>query len=194
MRTLRAHLGSHAEGDLPLTPTLTLAFAQRQKSRLRVRLDSGEEVAVILPRGRVLRGGDRLVADDGALVRVQAQVELVSSVRCEDARSLARAAYHLGNRHVPVEVGDGLLRYLHDHVLDDMVRALGLAVHSEHAPFEPEGGAYREASGHAHSHASTDAGHEPVGHEQADVHAAHGHADHGAGHPHSHGIHPGHGR
>jgi urease accessory protein len=132
--------------------TLTLPFLLRQKSRLRARLDSGEEVAVLLPRGRMLRGGDLLRADDGGVVLVRAAAELVSTADGLEPQALARGAYHLGNRHVPVEVGPGYLRYQHDHVLDDMLRGFGLDVQVEQAPFEPEGGAYVPAGNHAHTH------------------------------------------
>jgi urease accessory protein len=132
--------------------TLTLPFDLRQKSRLRARLDGGEEVALQLPRGRVLRGGDLLLASDGSVVLVQAAVEEVSTVTAEEGTALARAAYHLGNRHVPMQVGAGFLRYQHDHVLDEMVRALGLNVRAERAEFEPEGGAYGHGHGHGHEH------------------------------------------
>jgi urease accessory protein len=134
--------------------TLTLPFELRQKSRLRVRLDSGEEAALSMPRGRVLRGGDRLRADDGAIVLVKAAPEQLSTVTAADAETLARAAYHLGNRHVALQIGRGFLRYQHDHVLDDMVRALGAVVRAERAPFEPEGGAYGHGHdrGHGHGH------------------------------------------
>ncbi|MFI5307027.1 MAG: urease accessory protein UreE [Polyangiales bacterium] len=130
---------------------LSLPFDQRQKSRLRCRLDSGEEVALLMPRGRVLRGGDLLGASDGSVVRVDAAPEQVSMVRTADPTALARVAYHLGNRHIAVQIGPGFLRYQHDHVLDDMVRALGLPVLAETAPFEPEAGAYgREPHHHDH--------------------------------------------
>lgn len=138
------------EGDATLR--LVLPFEARQRSRLRVLLSSGEEAALMLPRGGVLRGGDALALSDGRVVRVEAAPESVSTVRTRDARSLARAAYHLGNRHVALEVGDGFVRYLHDHVLDDMVRGLGLTVEVERAPFEPEAGAYgRHTHGHEHA-------------------------------------------
>ncbi|HEY9199191.1 MAG TPA: urease accessory protein UreE [Gammaproteobacteria bacterium] len=127
---------------------LTLPFGDRQRSRLRTRLDSGEEVGLMLPRGRVLRGGDCLRANDGRIVEVRAAPETVSTARSDDAQLLARAAYHLGNRHMPLQVGAGWLRYRHDHVLDDMVRGLGLDVTQEQAPFEPESGAYH--GGHHH--------------------------------------------
>ena len=136
------------------TATLTLPFELRQKSRLRVRLDSGEDVGLLLPRGTVLRHGDRLrTADGGLIVEVRAAPETVSTGRADDPLRLARAAYHLGNRHAALQLGPGWLRYLHDHVLDGMVRELGLVVVCEQAPFEPEAGAYgggHPPHGHAH--------------------------------------------
>lgn len=129
--------------------TLTLPFELRQKTRLRAVLDDGREAALLLPRGQVLRSGECLRALDGTIVAVRAAQEMVSTAATDDPLILARACYHLGNRHVPLQVGPGWCRYLHDHVLDDMVRGLGLAVRCEHAAFEPESGAY--ASGH-HSH------------------------------------------
>ncbi len=128
---------------------LTLPFGDRQRSRLRTQLDSGEEVGFMLPRGRVLRDGDCLRASDGRIIEVRAAVETVSTARTDDMQLLARAAYHLGNRHMPLQVGAGWLRYRHDHVLDEMVEGLGLTVQAEQAPFEPESGAYQ--GGHQHS-------------------------------------------
>jgi urease accessory protein len=130
---------------------LVLPFGDRAKSRARVKLDNGEEAGLFLERGSVLRHGDLLLADDGRVVEVQAASETVSTVHTDDARMLARASYHLGNRHVALQVGAGWLRYCHDHVLDDMLRGFGLDVKVEQAPFEPEGGAYVAAS-HTHSH------------------------------------------
>lgn len=145
--------------------TLTLPFELRQRSRLRVTLSSGEEAGLFLPRGTVLRGEDLLALGDGRIVRVLAAPESVSTVRSTDLRALAQAAYHLGNRHVPLEVGDGYVRYLHDHVLDDMVRGLGLTVSAETAAFEPESGAYGAGAhhhdhGHGHHHHAHDHGHD----------------------------------
>ena len=128
--------------------TLTLPFEQRQKSRLRIRLDNGQDAGLFLPRGTVLRHGDRLRATSGLVVEVRAAPEAVSTARADDALLLARAAYHLGNRHVALQLGPGWLRYPHDHVLDDMTRELGLTVSREQAPFEPEAGAY--GGGHHH--------------------------------------------
>lgn len=134
---------------------LTLPFDLRQKSRLRARLDDGEDVGVLMPRGTVLRDGDLLRASDGRVVSVSAAPETVSLVHCADPLLLARACYHLGNRHVPLQIEQGSLRYLHDHVLDDMLRALGLEVACEQLPFEPEAGAYHSHGahhGHPHEH------------------------------------------
>jgi urease accessory protein len=133
--------------------SLTLPFELRQKSRLRATLDDGREAALLLPRGEVLRSGECLRAEDGTIVSIKAAPETVSTVRCADPLLLARACYHLGNRHVPLQIGAGWCRYLHDHVLDDMVRGLGLSIACEQAPFEPEGGAYAQSHAHApHSH------------------------------------------
>ncbi len=114
-------------------------------------MDSGEEVGLMLPRGTVLRGGDRLQVSDGRLVEVVAAPEQVSIVRSGDARTLARAAYHLGNRHVAVQLTSDSLRFLRDHVLDDMLRGLGLKVEADVLPFEPEAGAYSTSHSHDHS-------------------------------------------
>lgn len=138
--------------------TLTLPFELRQKSRLLAKLDNGEPIALLLPRGRMLRGGDRVRAPNGAVIEVRAAEEPCSEARSSDAVLLARAAYHLGNRHLPLQVGAGFVRYLQDHVLDDMVRAIGLQVVHANAPFEPEGGAYgggvHAHGGHSHGHGS----------------------------------------
>jgi len=139
---------------------LILPFELRQRSRLLAVMDSGEEVGLMLPRGTVLRGGDRLQVSDGRLVEVVAAPEQVSIVRSSDARALARGAYHLGNRHVAVQLTVDSIRYLRDHVLDDMLRGLGLKVEADVLPFEPEAGAYSQS--HAHSHGQ-DHAHEPDG-------------------------------
>jgi urease accessory protein len=136
--------------------TLVLPFQLRSKSRLRTALDTGEEVGLLLERGIVLRDGDLLLADDGRVIRIVAAPETVSTVHSQDARTLMSASYHLGNRHVALQIGAGWLRYQHDHVLDEMIRGLGLNVEVEEAPFEPEAGAYSGHSPlapHSHSHA-----------------------------------------
>jgi urease accessory protein len=132
--------------------TLSLPIHKRIKSRLRVELDNGEEAGLFIQRGITLRCGDLLSTDDGFIVKVVSADESVSTVRTDDAHLLTRVAYHLGNRHVPLEVGSGYVRYLHDHVLDEMVEGLGAKVICEQAPFEPEAGAYGGSHGHGHSH------------------------------------------
>ena len=139
----------------------------RQKSRFSATDNNGRKVAVFLPRGTVVRGGDVLVAEDGSLIRVVAAAQAVLVITaCSTHGSpfdLIRAAYHLGNRHVPIELQADHLIIEPDHVLADMLESMHLIVKAQQAPFEPEQGAY----GHA-------------GHN----HAGHTHADHG--HDHSH--------
>jgi urease accessory protein len=121
---------------------LLLAFEARCKSRLRARLIGGEEVGLFLPRGSVLREGDLLLASDGRVVRVRARPEPLLQVRAATPRALLSAAYHLGNRHLRVEVAPDCLRCQRDHVIADMLRGLGCQVEEIEAPFEPEIGAY----------------------------------------------------
>jgi len=144
MVEIRARLPQRPAGDygVPAADRLRLPFERRQKSRQRATLASGEEVAIDLPRGEVLRGGDWVVASDGRAIEVVAESERVLHVECATAEALARAAYHLGNRHVPVQVGAGWLRLPYDHVLERMLQGLGLAISTLEAPFEPEAGAY----------------------------------------------------
>lgn len=132
---------------------LVLPFERRQIARQRVKLASGREIAVVLPRGTVLRGGDLLRCRSGEAIAVVAAPEELSTVYCKERRKLARLAYHLGNRHVALEVGDGWVRYVRDHVLDEMVRHLGCEAVHETLPFEPESGAYARGHSHAAAHA-----------------------------------------
>lgn len=138
------------EGDCACTLSLTLPFEHRQKARLHTRLDDGQEAGLFLPRGIILRDGDLLKAESGEIIKIISADEEVSTATTNNDLLLMRACYHLGNRHVPLEVQAHHLRYQHDHVLDDMVRLLGLNVIKESAPFEPESGAY--AHSHHHSH------------------------------------------
>ena len=149
--------------------TLTLPFELRQKSRLRAVLDDGTEVGLMLPRGEVMRGGDCLRAENGLVIELIAANESVSTVSSSDVLLLQKACYHLGNRHVPLQITENGLRYLQDHVLDQMVESLGLTVLHEMAPFEPESGAYHQHShAHTHSHShnhSHDHGHSHHSHD-----------------------------
>ena len=131
-----------------------LTLEQRVRSRQRIRLDDGGEAGLLLPRGETLKDGDLLTTDDDSLtVRIVAAPECLSIAVCDDALLLARACYHLGNRHVALQIEPGRLCWLHDHVLDAMVTGLGLEVTVQDAPFEPEPGAYGgHASGHGHAH------------------------------------------
>ena len=135
--------------------SVTLSFDQRVKSRLKVELDNGEAAGLFLPRGCILKHGDRIVAESGEVVAVRAADETVSTVYVTDPVLMARACYHLGNRHVALQIDAGFVRYQHDHVLDEMVEGLGLPVICEQAPFEPEAGAYH-GGGHSHSHHESD--------------------------------------
>ena len=132
--------------------TLTLPYEKRQKSRLRVSLDNNQEAALMLERGSVLRHGELLRADNGLIIEIRAADEEVAVVLTEDSFLFARACYHLGNRHVPLQIGEGWLRIQRDHVLENMVQSLGLLVSHQLAPFEPESGAYSGHSDHSHSH------------------------------------------
>jgi urease accessory protein len=154
--------------------TVELDWDVRQKSRFDCTDSQGRHLGVFLPRGTVVRGGDVLVAEDGSLVKVTAAPQPVLVVtHCKEhgtAFDLTRAAYHLGNRHVPIELKPDHLKIEPDHVLADMLRAMHLIVHARDAAFEPEGGAYTSHAGHSHGHEN------------------HDHADHG-GHDHGHGHH-----
>ena len=159
--------------------TITLDWDTRQKSRFDATDSTGRALGVFLPRGTVVRGGDVLVAEDGSLVRVEAAPQNVLRITaCSEHGSpfdLTRAAYHLGNRHVPIELQPDHLKIEPDHVLANMLRAMHMTVVEVSEPFEPENGAYGDhgASSHGHGHS----------HE-------HGHADHvhaAQAEPHVHG-------
>jgi urease accessory protein len=127
----------------------------RSKSRFDAADSTGRAFGVFLPRGSVVRGSDVLVAEDGSLVRVIAAAQPVLVVRTAPGGSpfdLLRAAYHLGNRHVALELQPDHLKLEPDHVLADLMRSMGLVVHELQAPFEPEGGAYAAPAHAGHSH------------------------------------------
>lgn len=133
--------------------SVILTFDARQKSRLRVTLASGQEAAILLERGTILRGGDLLQAENGNVIKVIAAEEAVMQVTAISPQALTQAAYHLGNRHVPLQIGDGWLRLEQDHVLKTMLLGLGMSVIETQAPFEPEAGAYGHGQ-HSHTTAS----------------------------------------
>ena len=158
---------------LKRAPVLELDWDVRQKSRCDATDSAGRALGVFLPRGTVARGGDVLVAEDGSLIKVVAAPQTVLRItHCTEHGTpydLIRAAYHLGNRHVPIELKPDHLKIEPDHVLADMLRAMHLIVNTVNEAFEPENGAYA-TGGHAHA-----------GHEHS-----HDHDDH-VGHNHSHG-------
>ncbi|MEZ5702651.1 MAG: urease accessory protein UreE [Burkholderiaceae bacterium] len=172
-------------------PSLELDWDLRQKSRFEATASDGQAVGVFLPRGTVLRGGDVLVGTDGSFVRVIAASQTVLRITActahdhghshdHGAFDLMRAAYHLGNRHVPIELKPDHLKIEPDHVLADMLRAMHLTVEEVNAP-EPESGAYGHAKSHSHGHSH---GHGHHGHDHSSDHD-HDH-DHGHAHAHTH--------
>jgi urease accessory protein len=152
---------ARAAAGAPVTDHVWLTFEDRTRSRLVARLGSGVEATVLLPRGVVLRDGDRLQAADGRVVEVRAAPESLLDVAVAEPELLARAAYHLGNRHVAVALRPGGLRVARDTVIERLLRGLGLDPQPIDAPFEPEGGAY----GPAHTHRGESGRLAPVIHE-----------------------------
>ena len=121
-----------AEAELRRLPKLVLPFDLRHKSRFRTTLANGTEAALFLPRGSVLRDGDLLEAEDGTLIRVESARENVLLVTAETPYALMRAAYHLGNRHTPVELGEDFLKLEIDPVLKEMLLQLGVTVREDY--------------------------------------------------------------
>jgi urease accessory protein len=140
-----------------LEGSVVLDFDARQRHRFLAKLEGGGELAVELPRGTVLADGEYLETAEGVGVLVRAAAEELSVARAADPLLVARVAYHLGNRHVALQIERDGVKYRHDHVLDDLCRRLGAEVGFEQAPFAPEGGAYgrgghHEHRGHRHGH------------------------------------------
>jgi urease accessory protein len=161
--------------------TVELDWDVRQKSRFDAIDSLGRHLGVFLPRGTLVRGGDVLLVEDGSMVRViaapQAVLRITACASHGSPFDLTRAAYHLGNRHVPIELKPNHLKIEPDHVLADLLRAMHLIVNAVEEPFEPEGGAYSAAT-HAHSHAAAPA---PAPH----VHGPDCQHDHGHSHDHA---------
>jgi len=168
--------------------TVELDWDVRQKSRFDALDSLGRALGVFLPRGTLVRGGDVLLAEDGAMVRVIAAPQQVLRITACASHGtpfdLTRAAYHLGNRHVPIELQPDHLKIEPDHVLADMLRAMHLTVQEVEEAFEPEGGAY-SAGGHSHSHDHAE-GHSHAPAKAAAAPAAHVHGpDCHHGHDHA---------
>lgn len=183
--------------------TIVLDFDERHRRRIAMKGTNGLEFLLDLPEAVMLRGGDALVLEDGRLVEVIAAAEPLAEIRVSEPRDLARLAYHLGNRHLSVQILANRIRIRRDAVIEDMARGLGAKIAQIEAPFDPEGGAYagpeiEEVHVHGpecgHDHGQHDhAGHEHAAHDHAaHDHAAHDHAhdrhDHNAhDHGHKHG-------
>jgi urease accessory protein len=135
------------------TDTVVLDYDNRYRRRITMTATHGTEFLLDLSEATTLRSGDALVLEDGRLVEVVAAAELLLEIRCTDPHHLARVAWHLGNRHLPVQILRNSMRIRRDHVIEDMVRGLGARVVEIEAPFDPEGGAY-DGGGHSHDHAS----------------------------------------
>ena len=139
-----------ARSDETSLPKLTLPYDLRRKTRQLVRLDDGEEIGLLLAPGTILKDGDILESAEGDRVRIAAAAEPILFITATEGEKLARAAYHLGNRHIPVEIGTGFLRLEADLVLKDMLKRLEVSVEERKEAFNPESGAY--GGGHRHGH------------------------------------------
>jgi len=146
-------------GDWPkekAAGTLTLDFDTRHRRRICLTADQGEDVLLDLPKAIAMADGDGLQLDDGRWLEVQAATEPIVEVRHKNSHQLVRLAWHLGNRHLPTEIRDDVLRIRPDHVIEDMLGGFGADLVKVQVPFQPEGGAYG-GNGHHHNHA--DGGH-----------------------------------
>ena len=148
--------------DQKVAGHLRLDHHHRHRRRLTLKTEEGETILLDLPAAVHLRGGDKLVLDDGAIIDVEALDEPLLQITATDISALIRIAWHLGNRHLPTQLLGSALRIREDHVLEDMVRRLGATVTHVVAPFDPEGGAYASSPGHHHGHAH--------GHENGHAH------------------------
>ncbi len=137
---------------------ITLDFYARHRRRMRMTTDDGAAFLLDLVQTTQMRDGDALLLDSGRRIRVVAAPEKLLEVRCASAHELARIAWHLGNRHLPVQVIDQVIRLRDDHVIADMLRQMGAEVASVQKPFDPESGAY-SAHSHSHHHGDEEHGH-----------------------------------
>src|SRR5262249_13641349 len=131
---------------------LTLDFDARHRRRIRLTTDQGEDILLDLSKAVAMTDGDGLQLDDGTWLRITAARELLVEVGHEDRHQLLRLAWHLGNRHLPTEIREDVLRIRPDHVIEEMLRGFGAALHKIQAAFQPEGGAYGAAHNHHHDH------------------------------------------
>lgn len=176
MLTIHQRLGTVS--PVSIDARLTLTHDQREKGRLRAASDAGEEVQVFLERGKALQVGEFLKSDCGKHIQVAGAIEPITEAHCHDWQTFSRACYHLGNRHVKIEVGDRWLRIKPDHVLEAMLIQQGLTVVADNAVFNPESGAYAPGTshGHAHSHSHSPSYNHDAGHFHNHT-EGHAHAD-----------------
>ena len=137
--------------------SLTLDFDARHRRRSRLSVDQGEDVLLNLPKAVAMADGDGLQLEDGRWLKIQAAPELLVEIRHKDPNQRVRLAWHLGNRHLPTEIQDQVLRIRPDHVIEDMLRRFGADLVNVRAPFQPEGGAY---GGHDYHHSHDEHGHD----------------------------------
>jgi len=138
--------------------SLTLDFDARHRRRFRLRADQGDDILLDLPQTVAMADGDGLQLEDGRWLKVQAAPEEIVEIRHEDQEQLMRLAWYLGNRHLPTEIRDRILRIRPDHVIEGMLRGLGAHLQTVQAAFQPEGGAY--GHGHHHKHHNGEQHHE----------------------------------
>ncbi|MDX1452940.1 MAG: urease accessory protein UreE [Oleiphilaceae bacterium] len=151
--TLRIVTNLGSDANIPasdISASITLSYEQRVKGRLLASDDKGRDVGLFLERGKTLREGDILKSEDGQLLQVRAQNEALREAKCDNWLTFAKAVYHLGNRHVPVEINELRLKIQPDAILEEMLQVLGLEVAAIDGPFNPESGAY--SGGHHHHH------------------------------------------
>lgn len=164
---IKLETGTHANSRSDISDYLVMTYDQRKKGRIRVTGESGKDYGLFLERGKVLADGDLLEAENGERLAIKAKEEELNEGRCDDWETFAKACYHLGNRHVPVAIGDRVLHIQSDYILRDMLIQLGMQVRDCEGPFMPEQGAY--SGGHHHHHDDDD--HHNHSHENGHSHA-----------------------
>ena len=138
---------------------MLIDFDRRHRRRIALRTEGGEDVLLDLREAVRLRDGDLLMLEDRRTVRVEARPEPLLDLHAHDPATLVRIVWHLGNRHLPVQLLGTHVRIRADHVIAAMVRGLGGHVAEVSAPFDPEPGAYAAAGGHHHHHDDDEHGH-----------------------------------
>jgi urease accessory protein len=153
MKRAKSHHPAAHKMDLPILATVTLAYDDRHRRRIKMTADNGQDFLLDLDQATYLAEGDLLELDDGNAIEVKSAEEDVLDVYCHNASEIARIAWHIGNRHTPVQVFEnGVMRLRYDHVLQHMLEGLGAHCEKKTEPFAPEPGAYTKTEGHGHAH------------------------------------------